>query len=103
MIYIKILFSIFNICTIINNIHTSAITCPAIKTWEGLSINTSNIALGTVVNVTCKAGMEWIGPAMTDIVTVCGPTGDWQPTVGACGGTLCTYISFFSYIPSVIL
>ena len=69
----------------IRRIYPSATRCPALSTWAGLFVNTSNPEEATVVNVTCVDGKVF-ADGSTLAVSQCTEAGVWSPKVPDCIG-----------------
>ena len=63
--------------------------CPALATWEDISLDNHNQTVGSVVNATCGGGDKGFtldGTTVHVIETRCYSIGEWRPTLPECKG-----------------
>jgi hypothetical protein len=64
------------------------VTCAPVPAWSNVEGNSTEVSIGSVVEVWCQAGFAL--QAATNITSVtCMPTGDWYPAIPQCTGFSC--------------
>ena len=65
---------------------SAVITCPPIPIWNGLVVSSVDVAVRSVVNVTCGNDTAMVGAGTEEgyVISECPQSGTWEPALPEC-------------------